>query len=77
MISLLKLPGLPHEQIQLLNADHRHVCKFADPSDSNYSTLRNAFVSTIESIERECMSMAHDLNMCSLLNHFRVFFGAG
>jgi hypothetical protein len=43
--------GLPGERIQLLNADHRHVCKFNNPSDSNYCALRNAFSSTITSIE--------------------------
>ena len=42
---------LPEERIQLLNADHRNVCKFDDPSDSNYCTLRNAFISTVDSIE--------------------------
>lgn len=47
-------PGLPKERVQLLNADHRHVCKFRDTLDSNYITLRNAFVSTIDQIEREC-----------------------
>ena len=44
--------GLPHENVQLLNADHRHVCKFDDPSDNNYRTIRNAFVSAITSIEK-------------------------
>ena len=43
---------LPGERVQLLNADHRHVCKFESPADSNYCTLRNAFVSTIDSIEK-------------------------
>lgn len=42
--------GLPGERVQLLNADHRHICKFEDPSDSNYCTLRNAFGSAISSI---------------------------
>ena len=46
--AILDLPG---ERVQLLNADHRHVCKFEDPSDSNYCTLRNAFISTINSIK--------------------------
>ncbi|KAL9025906.1 MAG: hypothetical protein Q9196_005347 [Gyalolechia fulgens] len=45
--------GLPNERVQLLNADHRHVCKFNDASDSNYITLRNAFASTIDQIEKE------------------------
>ena len=43
--------GLPGERIQLMNADHRHVCKFNDPADNNYRTLRNVFAATIESIE--------------------------
>ena len=46
--AVLDLPG---ERVQLLNADHRNVCKFEDPTDSNYITLRNAFVVTIDSIE--------------------------
>ena len=48
--------GLPGERIQLLNADHRNVCKFDDPADNNYRTLRNAFASTIESIEKTHLS---------------------
>ncbi|KAL8938934.1 MAG: hypothetical protein Q9216_003620, partial [Gyalolechia sp. 2 TL-2023] len=45
--------GVPEERVQLLNADHRHVCKFNDASDSNYITLRNAFASTIDQIEKK------------------------
>ncbi|KAL8756040.1 MAG: hypothetical protein Q9199_003214 [Rusavskia elegans] len=52
--------GLPKERVQLLNADHRHVCKFRDTLDSNYITLRNAFVSTIDQIERECLAATQD-----------------
>ncbi|KAL8791009.1 MAG: hypothetical protein Q9195_006083 [Heterodermia aff. obscurata] len=48
--------GLPGERIQLMNADHRHVCKFNDPADNNYRTLRNAFASTIETIETTQLS---------------------
>ena len=48
--------GLPGERVQLLNADHRHVCKFADKQDSNYLSLRNALVSAIDSIERSMLS---------------------
>ncbi|KAH0536563.1 hypothetical protein FGG08_006571 [Glutinoglossum americanum] len=44
--------GLPGEHIQLLNADHRHVCKFDAVTDSNYLTLRNAFLSTINNSEQ-------------------------
>ena len=46
--AVLELPG---ERVQLLNADHRNVCKFDDSFDSNYCTLRNAFISAIDSIE--------------------------
>ncbi|KAJ4302693.1 hypothetical protein N0V90_001583 [Kalmusia sp. IMI 367209] len=52
--------GLPGERVQLLNADHRHVCKFDDPSDSNYLTLRNAFNSAITSIENTWSSMRRE-----------------
>ena len=48
--------GLPGERVQLLNADHRHVCKFENRLDSNYGTLRNAFVASIESIEKNWLS---------------------
>ena len=44
--------GLPKEIVHLLNADHRHVCKFEDPSDNNYRTIRNAFSTAIAGIEK-------------------------
>ncbi|KAL8764376.1 MAG: hypothetical protein Q9184_000081 [Pyrenodesmia sp. 2 TL-2023] len=52
--------GLPEERVQLLNADHRHVCKFKDASDNNYISLRNAFVSTIDQIEKEWRASTRD-----------------
>lgn len=48
--------GLPGEEIQLLNADHLNVCKFENPSDNNYCTVRNAFITTITSIEKTYLS---------------------
>lgn len=48
--------GLPGERVQLMNADHRHVCKFESHRDSNYCSLRNAFVASIESIEKTWLS---------------------
>ena len=42
--------GYPREHISPLNADHRGVCKFDLPSDPNYKTLRNAFITTIDTI---------------------------
>lgn len=65
--AILDLPG---ERVQLSNADHRHVCKFDDPSDSNYCTLRNAFISTIDSIKNTWLSVRqedhqHDMKILS------------
>ena len=45
--------GYAHEHIAPLNADHRGVCKFDDPSDPNYKILRNAFSTTVDSIATE------------------------
>ena len=42
--------GYAKERTSLLNADHRGVCKFDLPTDPNYKTLRNAFVTTVDSI---------------------------
>ncbi|KAI4093207.1 MAG: hypothetical protein LQ344_003034 [Seirophora lacunosa] len=52
--------GLPQERVQLLNADHRHVCKFKDASDNNYLSLRNAFVLTIDQIEKKWLALSRD-----------------
>lgn len=40
--------GYAREHISPLDADHRNVCKFDLPSDPNYKTLRNAFITTID-----------------------------
>lgn len=45
-----------HERVMLLNADHRGVCKFDSQSDPNYRTLRNALVSTLDTIISEGMA---------------------
>ena len=66
--------GLPGERIQLLNADHRHVCKFDDPADNNYRTLRNAFVSTIESIEHTHLSARKEEER-SQMRHLSLYLG--
>ncbi|KAK2758996.1 hypothetical protein FQN54_003094 [Arachnomyces sp. PD_36] len=48
--------GLSKERCSLLNADHRGVCKFESPTDTNYKILRNAFITTVDSILTEGMS---------------------
>jgi hypothetical protein len=48
--------GYPHERHAMLDADHRHVCKFESPSDPNYTTFCEALRSVTESIlgRRKC-----------------------
>ena len=67
--------GLPGERVQLMNADHRHVCKFDTRLDSNYCSLRNAFVASIESIEQTWLSSKrneHYSQMQTLSNYLGV-----
>ncbi|KAI4174488.1 MAG: hypothetical protein LQ343_002245 [Gyalolechia ehrenbergii] len=40
--------GYVNERTAYLNANHRDVCKYADQSDPNYRTVRNALASTID-----------------------------
>jgi hypothetical protein len=48
--------GYPHERHAMLDADHRHVCKFESPLDPNYTTFCDALRSMTESIlaRRKC-----------------------
>ncbi|KAI9705570.1 MAG: hypothetical protein M1836_006326 [Candelina mexicana] len=59
--------GLPGERVQLLNADHRHVCKFDSRLDGNYCSLRNAFVAAIESIETTRLSNKRTEHLSQML----------
>nr|KMM66557.1 hypothetical protein CPAG_02895 [Coccidioides posadasii RMSCC 3488] len=51
--ALLVCQGLPSERIQHLNTDHRHMCKFHDPDDLNYKSLRLKILAAIRSIEKD------------------------
>lgn len=42
--------GYREEKQMPMNADHRSICKFDDPSDQNYVIIRNSLVSTIKKI---------------------------
>lgn len=44
--------GYREERQIPMNADHRSICKFDKPTDSNYVTLRNALASTVNSISK-------------------------
>ncbi len=51
--------GYREEKQIPMNADHRSICKFETPTDRNYVILRNALVSTVNSISK--LSMAHHI----------------
>lgn len=44
--------GYPNEHSAMLHADHRHVCKFETPSDSNYIAVRDALQTIVGSISK-------------------------
>lgn len=44
--------GYKNESVQYLNASHRDVCKFDDPSDPNYITVKNALATAVEELLR-------------------------
>ncbi|GLB12828.1 hypothetical protein AtubIFM61612_000215 [Aspergillus tubingensis] len=50
--------GLSKERCSLLNADHSGICKFESPTDPNYKSLRNAFITTVDSILTEVAQVA-------------------
>ncbi|KAI1128895.1 hypothetical protein F5Y10DRAFT_164427 [Nemania abortiva] len=45
--------GYGNEEISSMDADHRHVCKFDNPTDPNYRKLRNALTTAIDMIKAE------------------------
>ena len=50
--------GYAEERVQVLNADHRCICKFETPLDSNFQTIRNRLVATVHEItEKEARGM--------------------
>lgn len=44
------LLGYKHERVQYLNANHREVCKYDDPLDPNYLTVKNALAAAVEEL---------------------------
>lgn len=48
--------GYPGEHVGMLQANHREVCKFRQPSDPNYLILRNSFTTIIDKIIKKGMA---------------------
>lgn len=42
--------GYTEERVQVLNADHRSICKYETPLDSNFQTIRNRLAATVHEI---------------------------
>jgi hypothetical protein len=36
-----------------MNANHRNICKFYSPDDSNYLSLKNAIASVVQDLLRD------------------------
>lgn len=47
-----------HETVELLNIDHRGVCKFDSPLDRNFVTLGNSLVATVDDVVGECAEIS-------------------
>lgn len=41
------------ERVQYLNASHSTICKFPNPEDSNYLTLKNALATAVDHLLRD------------------------
>ena len=66
--------GYAREHISPLNADHRGICKFDLPSDPNYKTLRNAFITSIDTILSESKHYIPQLNALLMSHSFSNSF---
>jgi WD40 repeat protein/pimeloyl-ACP methyl ester carboxylesterase len=52
--------GYESERSQPLNADHRNLCKFESPEESNFVTVRNALVTAVEHVLQDVTSSRSD-----------------
>jgi WD40 repeat protein/pimeloyl-ACP methyl ester carboxylesterase len=52
--------GYGSERSQPLNADHRSVCKFESPEESDFVTVRNALVTAVEDVLKNVSSSKND-----------------
>jgi hypothetical protein len=45
--------GYPGEHVEMINANHRGVCKYQQPSDPNYLKIRNCFATIVDRISKK------------------------
>lgn len=60
--------GFKHERVQLLNANHRGVCKFDSIRDPNYLTVKNALVTIVEDLLGDLLAMKHEEERSQISN---------
>ncbi|KAK8856979.1 WD40 repeat-like protein [Apiospora arundinis] len=58
--------GFKTERTQHLDANHRDVCKFNDPTDSNYIRVRDSLSSALEDLLHGVMKTAADASRANL-----------
>lgn len=54
--------GYANERTAYLNANHREVCKYGAPTDSNYQTVRNALASSIDAFRTEALASRREIS---------------
>ena len=58
--------GYPEERVRALNADHRSICKYESPMDSNYQIIRNRLAATIYDISRHATQGMQEIRRAQL-----------
>lgn len=66
--------GYPAERVALLNANHRGVCKFESPDDSNYITVRDAFETINQAIIERCITSLQTKRVEGLLTSPQYYY---
>ncbi|KAI0536122.1 NACHT and WD domain protein [Xylaria digitata] len=67
--------GYPEEKQIPMNADHRSICKFASPSDSNYIVLRDALavaVNAVRGLTSQTNAESSDEQLVELQNDLTI-----
>lgn len=54
--------GYRNERTQYLQANHRDICKYSTPMESNYLIVRNALASTVEKFRNRIVSLRRELD---------------
>ena len=67
--------GFTEERVQTLKADHRSICKYESPLDSNFQTVRNTLAATVHEIKSNDMKGMQEIRreqMRSLSSYLNI-----